>query len=500
MPNFTNSPVCELLGCSVPVVLAGMGGVSRSELVAAVTDTGGFGFLGMVREPPELIAGEVEHLRQLGHTRFGVNIIPAATDPVLLEHQVRTCIRLAVPVVGTFWDLNERVTERLREAGILVVHQVGSVDEAIAAERAGVEVIIAQGHEAGGHVRGMRPLRELLPDVAAAVNVPVLAAGGLATGRDLVTAMALGADGIVLGTAMLATSESFAHPHHKQQLLAAEAGDTVLTNCFHINWPPSAPVRVLKSAVTTGARGDAHTTGKTVIGAEGDRPIYLFSTDSPLRSMTGDFESMALYAGTGVGHITQITGAGNRVRAIVAEADALIAIEHTTAEQTEYSSPVCYAHEMRGPYMGFLSEEALSAELWMLADNMQTALRVALLREADRAAPSQPAFADTIGEFAGWSLRLQRLAAAVGRGTFHITNDVPFGRLKTLDVSLMRVSLLRRLGAILPRVAEQHVVEQLAPLLAFMGTQRLEAPAAKRESHFQATRSLERPHLRLEQT
>src|SRR5690606_13439094 len=99
------SPACELLGNAVPIVLAGMGGVARSELVAAVTDGGGFGFLGMVREPAELIEQEVERLRQLGHRRFGVNIIPAATNPMLLEHQVAACIRLAVPVVGTFWDL-----------------------------------------------------------------------------------------------------------------------------------------------------------------------------------------------------------------------------------------------------------------------------------------------------------------------------------------------------------------------------------------------------------
>lgn len=115
MPNLRNSPLCALLGCTVPVVLAGMGGVSRSELVAAVTEAGGFGFLGMVREPPELIVREIERLRDLGHRRFGVNIIPAATDPVLLEHQVTTCIRLGVPVVGTFWDLDEWLTARLRD-------------------------------------------------------------------------------------------------------------------------------------------------------------------------------------------------------------------------------------------------------------------------------------------------------------------------------------------------------------------------------------------------
>ncbi|MGH8815711.1 MAG: nitronate monooxygenase, partial [Achromobacter pestifer] len=148
------SPACDLLGSTLPIVLAGMGGVARSELVAAVTAAGGFGFLGMVREPPELIRGEVARLRRGGHQRFGVNIIPAATDAALLEQQVATCIALAVPVVGTFWTLDEQVTRRLREAGITVVHQVGSLDEAVAAAQAGVDIIIAQGCEAGGHVRG----------------------------------------------------------------------------------------------------------------------------------------------------------------------------------------------------------------------------------------------------------------------------------------------------------------------------------------------------------
>ncbi len=120
-----------------------------------------------------------------------------------------------MPVVGLFWDIDERVIARLRDAGILVVHQVGSVDEAIAAERAGAEIIIVQGREAGGHVRGTRQLASLLPDVVGAIRAPVLAAGGLASGADLVTAQALGADGIVLGTALMATREAFAHEHHK---------------------------------------------------------------------------------------------------------------------------------------------------------------------------------------------------------------------------------------------------------------------------------------------
>lgn len=490
MPNLRNSPLCALLGCTVPVVLAGMGGVSRSELVAAVTEAGGFGFLGMVREPPELIVREIERLRDLGHRRFGVNIIPAATDPVLLEHQVTTCIRLGVPVVGTFWDLDEWLTARLRDAGILVVHQVGSVDEAIAAERAGVDIIIAQGREAGGHVRGVRPLRELLPEVASAVHVPVLAAGGIASGSDLVSAMALGAQGVVLGTAMIATDESFAHGYHKQRLQAAEASDTLLTSSFHINWPPGAPVRVLRSATTSGARGDPHTAASVVIGAEGKRPIYLFSTDSPLRSMTGDFESMALYAGTGVGSITAIIPAGDRLRAIVTEAEDLIAISPDRTEIPEPSSPACYAHEMSGVYMGLLDHEQLSVDLWMLAGDMQTALRVALLPPPVRAT-SIPPFAPSAMQVAGWALRLRLLASSLSSGLPRPSAVIPQLRLSTVDISLLFASILGRLGAIIPRIAEGGVRDQLAQMTARIEAERLVEIRKRRGGASQATRPIE---------
>lgn len=455
-----HSPVCDLLGSKIPLVLAGMGGVARSELVAAVTGAGGFGFLGMVREPPELIAREVARLREMGHSRFGVNIIPASTDPALLDRQVSTLIDLAVPVVCTFWTLDEQVTRRLRDAGIMVVHQVGSVDEAIEAARSGVEIIIAQGREAGGHVRGIGPIRDLLPEVVEAVNIPVLAAGGMATGGDLVTAMALGASGIVLGTALMATEESFAHAYHKQRLLVAEADDTVLTSSFHVNWPPNAPVRVLKSAVTSGARGDPHASGRTVIGDEEGRPIYLFSTDSPLRSMTGDFESMALYAGTGIGRITTITRAADRLAQIIAEAEDLLAIDLGTDEDqdVEPASSVCYAGEMSGAYMG---EDDLADDFWLLAAQLQSALRTALAQGADRSASGQPPFADSAAPLAGWALRIRQLAASESKGApaAHpvISNKLPAQAL-----------LLQALGALVPRISRPGLRDRLVRLRLFL--------------------------------
>ena len=200
-------PVCDLLGCTHPIVLAGMGGVARSELVAAVTEAGGFGFLGMVREPVDLIRSEVAALRARGIERFGVNLIPAATDPALLEAQISACIDLGIPVVGLFWDVALKLFARLRAAGAIIVCQVGSRAEAQVMEQAGAQVMIAQGIEAGGHVRGDRRLYDLIPEIVDETKLPVLAAGGLVDGADLATVLSLGAHGAVFGTALIATPE-----------------------------------------------------------------------------------------------------------------------------------------------------------------------------------------------------------------------------------------------------------------------------------------------------
>src|SRR5690606_32664040 len=181
----------------------------------------------------------------------------AATQAALLAAQVQCCIDLRVPVVCLFWDIDAAIVRRLRDAGVVVAYQVGSADDARAAEAAGAQMLIAQGVEAGGHVRAARPLAEALPQVIAATSLPVLAAGGIADGTGVAHVMALGAEGAVIGTAMIATEEAFAHDHHKRRLLAATAKDTVLTEAFHINWPSGAAVRVPRSALTDGGRRDA---------------------------------------------------------------------------------------------------------------------------------------------------------------------------------------------------------------------------------------------------
>lgn len=374
-----HTAVCDLLGCKLPIVLAGMGGVARSDLVIAVTRAGGFGFLGMVRESPSLIKSEVEKVRAATSCDFGVNLVPVATKPDLLNAEIAMILELRVPVVALFWDIIPEVVQRLRRAGVLVVYQIGSVEEAKAAEAAGAQILIAQGVEAGGHVRGLTPRNELLGAVVQNTSVPVLAAGGIVSGSQLVEALSLGAQGVVIGTALLATAESFAHDFHKQRIVGANAGETVLTQAFHVNWPRGANVRVLPNAVTRGEKGDPFTTGKQVIGKEGERNIWLFSTDSPQKNMTGKFGLMALYAGTGSGMIRDIVPAGERMAAIMAQAEAVFVRGTAAAQESEThvpASPVCYAGESDDAYGGFASRDELIAFCNLLLEAERAGARI----------------------------------------------------------------------------------------------------------------------------
>jgi nitronate monooxygenase len=324
-----HTPICDLLGCRYPILQAGMGGVARSELVTAVTEAGGYGFLGMVRESPDLIAREIDKVRAHTDEPFGVNLIPAATDPDLLEAELSVCLKKKVHSLCFFWDVHADVIARAKAAGCRVLYQVGSVKDAVAAAEAGADAIIAQGFEAGGHVRGAVSSLVLLPQVVRAVSIPAIACGGFASGESLIAALALGAQGIHCGTAFLATKESFAHDYHKARVIEAKSEDTVYTDAFAINWPPDSPVRVVANRLTDelgrfllGHRPED--IPRIAIAAEEGRPIYKFSTDSPLRTTTGNLECLALFAGQIAGAIEAIPSAGGRVGEIVSAARATL--------------------------------------------------------------------------------------------------------------------------------------------------------------------------------
>lgn len=320
-----DTALTRLLGCRHPIISAGMGGPACSELAAAVSNAGGFGLLGMVREPPAVIAREIAAVRAATDRPFGVNLIPTGTDRQRLDDELDACLSARVPAMCFFWDVFPDVIARAKDAGAIVLYQVGSLADALAAEQAGADVIIAQGIEAGGHVRGRTGILTLLPEIVRHVSVPVVASGGIATGGGLVAALALGASGIHCGTVFLPTNESFAHEYHKQRVLDAKAGDTLYTDLFAINWPPHAPVRVLPNSLTHEV-GDRllghhpHVLPREVIAHEPDYPIYKFSTNSPLRTTTGDLEKMALYAGESAALVNTRSSAAEVIDRLVQEA------------------------------------------------------------------------------------------------------------------------------------------------------------------------------------
>ncbi|RJE87306.1 NAD(P)H-dependent flavin oxidoreductase [Paracoccus onubensis] len=320
-----HTPLCDLLGCELPILLAGMGGVARWELAAAIAEAGGYATLGMVREDPALIASEIKALRAATDHSFAVNLIPSATDPDLLDAQIQCCLDLGIDAFSFFWDVMPAIIERVKAAGCMVLHQVGTLEAASKAEKAGVDVLIAQGVEAGGHVHGRSAGLELARAVRAGSKLPVALAGGISTGRDLATALLAGLDGVQCGTAFLATDESFAHDYHKTRVTSATGKDTILTDAFVLNWPKGAAVRVIANSVTEALQGryfghDPATLPREAIAWDDTQPRLRFSTDSPLRTTTGDLEAMALFAGQGSGAIKDIVPAGERLHDMAATA------------------------------------------------------------------------------------------------------------------------------------------------------------------------------------
>ena len=228
--------VLERLGVELPIVQAGMGGgLAGAELAAAVSEAGGLGTIGIL--PAEALASELRAARERTDRPVAVNLI------LHLARRGHWEAARGADAVVTFWGRPRRRTD-----GVWI-HQCGSVEEALAAHAAGADGVIAQGVEAGGHVRGTVPGDELLAAVRRALpsGYPVLRSGGIAEAADVSAALAAGAHAAVLGTRFLMTRESGAHDAYKRRL--TEARETVLTELFGVGWP-SAPHRVVPNAAT----------------------------------------------------------------------------------------------------------------------------------------------------------------------------------------------------------------------------------------------------------
>jgi nitronate monooxygenase len=227
----------ELVGCSVPIQQAGMAGLSPPRLAAAVAEAGGLGTASVYGATPADIAALLDTVRAQTAGAFGANFIMRFVDPALAHESIAVAADRANVVEFFYSDPDAALVEIVHAGGALACWQVGSREEAVAAAAAGCDIIVAQGIEAGGHVRGQIGLLALLTEVLEAVDVPVLAAGGIGTGRAMAAALAAGADGVRVGTRFVAAEEAGAHPAYVQALIAAEAQDTAYTDVFSVGWP-----------------------------------------------------------------------------------------------------------------------------------------------------------------------------------------------------------------------------------------------------------------------
>jgi len=335
--------LCEDLAIEYPVLSAGMGSAARPELVAAVSNAGGFGVLGVSGIEADALGAEVERTRALTDRPFGINIIIAedadadpADDRAFFVAQMRVAGEAGAAAVVFFWGDPAPLVDAARESGLKVLIQVGSVEEAEAAAAAGVDAVIAQGVEAGGHVRGTTSVWELVPATVAALgSVPVLASGGIGDGSGIARALMLGAQGVSLGTRFLASDEAHAHPEYKRRIVASTGNDTVYTeDLYDVGWP-NAPHRTLRNRnfdewVAAGRPPSGSRPGEgTVIGrwrrSSGELvewPRYGSGLTTP--DFDGDLEYAPLWAGESCSVVTDIKSAGEIVRELARDAEAAL--------------------------------------------------------------------------------------------------------------------------------------------------------------------------------
>jgi nitronate monooxygenase/enoyl-[acyl-carrier protein] reductase II len=324
------TPLCRDMGIEVPVFSVGMSWLAGPELAAAVSNAGGCGVVGMAGMSGAQVRPRIAETRALTNKPFGVNVILAR----LQEGQIEACLDEGVPLIVFFWgDPGPYVRDAHRQ-GSKVFVQIGSVAEAKAAAESGVDGIIAQGAEAGGHVRSTTSLSTLLPAVVEAVKpLPVIASGGIATGRGLVAALGLGAQAVSVGTRFLCSEEAFAAPAYKDRVVRSTAEDTVYTGLFDIGW--DAPHRVLRNRAVSeweaagrpasGQRpGEGTTIGSAPRGGANVELTKYAANSYPTPGFAGDIENAVLYAGESCALINDIKPAAEIVRDFVREAEAVI--------------------------------------------------------------------------------------------------------------------------------------------------------------------------------
>ena len=320
--------LCKRLGIELPIIQAPMGGAVGPPLAAAVSNAGGLGMLVPWRADIDTVRRQIREMRALTARPFGVNLVLEFPQ----EERLAVCLDERVPVISFFWRDPSSLVALAKAAGAIVMHTVGSAADAKQAISCGVDIVIAQGWEAGGHVRGTVATMPLIPAVVDAVSpAPVVAAGGIADGRGLAAALALGASGAWIGTRFLASHEAAIHLRYRERLLQANENDTVyLENFFDIRWPNASHRTLRNKTIEVWEAAGSPPTGKRpgegeVIGkSRSIGPIVRYQSYTPGADADGDIDAMALWAGQSVGLVSTVQSAGEIVRQIADEADAII--------------------------------------------------------------------------------------------------------------------------------------------------------------------------------
>jgi enoyl-[acyl-carrier protein] reductase II len=306
-----HTPACDLLGIEVPILQAGMSTYTSAELVAAVSNAGGLGIIGALGRNRDDLRDEIRRVRNLTSKPFGVNHVVCRIDDACVE----LTLAQRVPVLSLSWGRAAELTARAHDAGLKVVHQVTTPEDAGGVAAEGADVVIAQGSEGGGHVGGNMATMALVPQAVDLVKpVPVIAAGGIADGRGLAAAIMLGAQGVLMGTRFLATVECHARGHSKDALLNSLGSQTMASKFYDdilgILWPGSV-VRSIKNPILDEW---ARKPDEWAKAAEEIRPALQAAVAN------GDF----VLAGEAVGLIHEILPAAEVVKKVVAEAEALL--------------------------------------------------------------------------------------------------------------------------------------------------------------------------------
>jgi nitronate monooxygenase len=313
------TPLCDLLGIEHPIVQAPMGGPAVPQLAAAVSNTGALGTLALSWSDDAGAA--VRELQGLTTRSFGGNFGLQLDQRDRLDAALEAGLR----IVSLFWGDPSPYVERVHEAGALLLHTVGSAEEAKRAVGAGVDVIVAQGWEAGGHVWGQIGTLALVPAVVDAVApTPVIAAGGIGDGRGVAAVLALGAQGAWVGTRFLMAEEAPVHERYRERLIQADETDALwFADLFDGGWP-DAPHRALRNATIDAweaagrpAAGSRPGEGNKVATRPNGSGIPRYASSTPVEGLDGDIDAMSLWAGQSVALARRVQPAADIVAELV---------------------------------------------------------------------------------------------------------------------------------------------------------------------------------------